>query len=694
MDKSQSTQDLRFVALHNARQKTKFRYIVVSFLCLFCISGTVVTFLFIRDYTREKAYYQETLQAETRNMLSFFSQSLLASVNSCNSIYASRWYRFYRNNANIYHDYFDPMRRMEIQSELAAQVTSLTYVSDVLVITPPPLDSVICRNGWFSTDFFHQVHKNYTITYSEDATAVVSVTATDAAHVAIMRLPDPTPRRENGIICVLIDKIVIANAMNQILSPEAVYCRLELFGQTLYETGALRDDLVVTESASRTLPFSIRLASPPYQASQSKDHLVHYALLMVIVLLGSALISIFLADLFLRPVKKLVGTLGGDYRKIQDPYHFISESVAAYAQKNALLSDEQARMSQSIKNFLTMMHNEILNGMLTNPDFDYANDYVHDAFPWFRDDLPFFMVLLTPCSEASIEIPKADMLDALPIQALHGLQFTVLSGDRCLLYWFKANRTASAQRNQIEDYLRQQAGNKLCFALSKIMHRPEELHPQYVALKTDIVLRRQVEYTLPITTQISLTNDLQANKPEACASMLHEVQETTDPACVMSFLLRLAADYDVEQKEIKEQYNHFLACRDKDAKWATIEQTIRQLCTLIDEVRHESTYHMGKLIRSYIDEHYADQNLSMKQLADLSGMHRTQLSKMLKTQLGMTFSDYLQTLRVSKAIELMQQTRTPLSAIAEAVGYINYITFKNAFVRVKGTTPRIYRQAD
>jgi two-component system response regulator YesN len=162
----------------------------------------------------------------------------------------------------------------------------------------------------------------------------------------------------------------------------------------------------------------------------------------------------------------------------------------------------------------------------------------------------------------------------------------------------------------------------------------------------------------------------------------------------MSFLLRLEADYAVAHQEIKDQYNRYLACRDKGAMWDFVTQTVHQLCTLIDEIRHESTYHMGKLIRCYIDEHYADQNLSMKQLADLSGMHRTQLSKILKTQLGMTFSDYVQNLRVSKAIELMRQTGTPLTAIAESVGYINYITFKNAFVRVKGTTPRLYRQTD
>lgn len=680
--------------MHNIRHKTKFRYIVVIFLCLFCISGTVVTYLAVKDYNRDKTYYQETLEAETRTLLSYFDQSLLASVNSCNSIFASRWYRFYRNNANIYSDYFDPMRRMEIQTELAAQVTSMTFVSDVLVITPPPLDSVICRNGWFSTAFFHKVHQNYTIIYSEDGASVASVTAADAAHVAIMRLPDPTPRRENGIICVLIDKIVVANAMNQILSPQAVYCRMELDGQTLYETGELGDDLVVTESMSRSLPFSVRIASPPYRASQAKDHLVHFVLLMVIVLLGSALASIFLADLFLRPVKKLVSYLGGDYRKILDPYHFISDSLAAYAQKNALLSDEQARMNQSIQNFLTMMRNEMLNGLLTNPDFDCANNYVHEAFPWFQDELPFILVLLTPCSEASIETPHAEILDTLNIQALHTLQFTVLSGDRCQLYWFKANRTAAAQKGRIAEHLRQQAGSKLCFALSEIMHRPEEMHQQYVALKTDIVIRRQVEYTLPITTQINLTNNLQANKPDACVRLLREVRETTDPACVMSFLLRLEADYAVAHQEIKDQYNRYLACRDKETMWDFVTQTVHQLCTLIDEVRHESTYHMGKLIRSYIDEHYADQNLSMKQLADLSGMHRTQLSKMLKAQLGMTFSDYVQNLRVSKAIELMRQTGTPLAAIAESVGYINYITFKNAFVRVKGTTPRLYRQTD
>lgn len=667
----------------------KIKYFIISFLCLFCITGFWVTYLFAKEAAKEEQHYIETITNEAQNTLYFFSQSLISSVNSCNSIFATRWYTRYRNIANIYVDYFDPMRRMEIQTDLAAKVTSLTYVSDILIITPP-LDTVICKNGWFSTDFYHRVHGNISISFSDDRTAVSEVRSKDNAHV-ILTLTDPTTRREKGIICILIDKNAIASVMGQISNPQIVYYHLSLSDQTLYESGSFNDDLLMVESSINMPTFSIQLGALPYRTSLLNDRIHNYTLAIIIVILVSLLLSYIVTGLFFRPIKKLVNLLGGDFQAIADPYHFITDSVDANVRKYELLNDEQSRMNQSIRHFVVMMRNEMLNGMLTNPDFDFAHDYIREAFPWFENELPFVMVLLTPFSETSIESPQIDRMENPQLSPAHKLQFTVLPGDRCLLYWFKTSRIATIQRRLLVTQLQQNAGNNFCFDVSGILVKPEQLHQQYITMKTDIALRKQIENGLPISSQIQLVNKLQANKLSECLVMLHDLQESMDPTIVMSFLYRIAADYDIEPDQIKEQYNQFLKCQDSEARWSCIRIYTQQLCTLIDTIRHESVYNIGKLIRSYIDENYRDPDLCMKQLADKFSMHRTQISKVFKAQLGVTFSEYLQELRIKKALEMIQSVDMPLSEIAKTVGYINYITFKNAFVRVKGMTPRDYR---
>ena len=73
-------------------------------------------------------------------------------------------------------------------------------------------------------------------------------------------------------------------------------------------------------------------------------------------------------------------------------------------------------------------------------------------------------------------------------------------------------------------------------------------------------------------------------------------------------------------------------------------------------------------------------------------MHRSLVTRALKSSLDLSFSDYLLKLRVTAAQQLLADTDMSLSAVAERVGYTNYISFKRAFVRYTGDAPKAYRE--
>lgn len=81
----------------------------------------------------------------------------------------------------------------------------------------------------------------------------------------------------------------------------------------------------------------------------------------------------------------------------------------------------------------------------------------------------------------------------------------------------------------------------------------------------------------------------------------------------------------------------------------------------------------------------------MKQLSSHFSMHRTLISKILKEHLGVTFTDYLLDLRIKKSMELLKNTEMNINEVGEAVGYENYISFKRAFLRYQGISPREIR---
>ncbi len=93
----------------------------------------------------------------------------------------------------------------------------------------------------------------------------------------------------------------------------------------------------------------------------------------------------------------------------------------------------------------------------------------------------------------------------------------------------------------------------------------------------------------------------------------------------------------------------------------------------------------------YIRQHYCDPELSVAQLSDRFRLHRTLISKAVKCATGATFSELLQTLRLNRAVELLMHGDATLADIAQATGYASYLSFKRAFVRVYGVSPRDYR---
>ena len=75
-----------------------------------------------------------------------------------------------------------------------------------------------------------------------------------------------------------------------------------------------------------------------------------------------------------------------------------------------------------------------------------------------------------------------------------------------------------------------------------------------------------------------------------------------------------------------------------------------------------------------------------------SAMAAELFSKLIKSATGVTFSDYVQTLRLGKAVSLIESSERALADIASDVGYASYLSFKRAFIRCYNVSPREYRE--
>lgn len=98
------------------------------------------------------------------------------------------------------------------------------------------------------------------------------------------------------------------------------------------------------------------------------------------------------------------------------------------------------------------------------------------------------------------------------------------------------------------------------------------------------------------------------------------------------------------------------------------------------------------MIKEYIDAHFREPEMSIKQLSDVFGLSGTMISKLFKASYNVTFSDYLLELRMKAALALLQDSHQNLTEISESVGYLNYYSFKRAFIRHQGVSPKEFRE--
>lgn len=98
----------------------------------------------------------------------------------------------------------------------------------------------------------------------------------------------------------------------------------------------------------------------------------------------------------------------------------------------------------------------------------------------------------------------------------------------------------------------------------------------------------------------------------------------------------------------------------------------------------------AKLI-TYLSENFLE-SLSLDQLAVHFGISKYSISRIFSDKLHTSFCDYINTLRINYAENLLTRTDVDILTISYQCGYDNPRTFNRAFKSVTGCSPREYRK--
>lgn len=97
-------------------------------------------------------------------------------------------------------------------------------------------------------------------------------------------------------------------------------------------------------------------------------------------------------------------------------------------------------------------------------------------------------------------------------------------------------------------------------------------------------------------------------------------------------------------------------------------------------------------ILDYIQTHYADKGLTIRQIADSTYLTQTYLCALFKKETGKTINEYVTEIRIDKAKELLQNRHMKLYEVALEIGIVDSNYFSSLFKKSTGLTPSQYRE--
>lgn len=111
-----------------------------------------------------------------------------------------------------------------------------------------------------------------------------------------------------------------------------------------------------------------------------------------------------------------------------------------------------------------------------------------------------------------------------------------------------------------------------------------------------------------------------------------------------------------------------------------------QNCAGLLPIKKENS-NLSAQVLVFCEENFANPALSLTMVAESFKLSESGMSKFFKAHTGVTFSAFIESLRLHKAEDLLAEGQLSVRAISEAVGYQNTTTFYNAFKRKHNCTP-------
>lgn len=157
--------------------------------------------------------------------------------------------------------------------------------------------------------------------------------------------------------------------------------------------------------------------------------------------------------------------------------------------------------------------------------------------------------------------------------------------------------------------------------------------------------------------------------------------------CVMEFLEELG----IKKTDFK---NFDISTEEFQSKETAVKYVAEMIKATVELREKKASNRYGTVVNEvmrFVEHNYADEELSLNQLAAQVNFSPSHLSMIFSQQTGQTIIKYLTDCRLNKAKELLRCTTKKTNEIANEVGYKDPHYFSYLFKKTQGMTPTQYR---
>jgi two-component system response regulator YesN len=143
--------------------------------------------------------------------------------------------------------------------------------------------------------------------------------------------------------------------------------------------------------------------------------------------------------------------------------------------------------------------------------------------------------------------------------------------------------------------------------------------------------------------------------------------------------------------ELSEQFqNNLLLCGDYIELRLSLKNAAMNVAELYRLTNEDKNSVVIQKCRAYIQEHYQE-DISLESAAHMFHFNASYFSTLFKAHTGMNLTDYIVSIRVDKAQQLLLHSPDKIVDIAKKIGYKDVGYFIRIFKREKGISPKKFR---